>query len=366
MPPDEKQRWRFVYMRNMDIRRVPLGALNMIWDELGIDSNKVGGASSIGSYLAEIIVAVDYIDSLIQGLMVITTLQPLDDSLLITVDHKYAPLAPYAHLGAPKSFRFPDYAIDALDQYARQSVARRWSAMYHASSDSSVRQFILAQMKEYSLALIGPQAKGSELQDELSVEYIRRFSPGDLVCRRSRHQGELGKDHLAELIPLPSSSRIVAYADGAHLPYHNTAGMGVYFVDVDIMPMARRLPGFQSIARAEIYAMVMALDKVVGCIGSLQEGNAAGSLINEVWICSDSRYAVDGVNVYREAWEKNCWVTAKGKPVANRNAFQALYSAVDALQYKGYNVFIHHLPAHVGIVGNEVADMLAKAGALLE
>ncbi|KAJ2550550.1 hypothetical protein EV175_004023 [Coemansia sp. RSA 1933] len=364
MPPDESQDWTFVYMRNMDIRRVPSWALGQVWADLGIDRHKVGGTSAIGPYLTEIIVASDYADTLVQRLMTITVLEPLDDSLLITVDQEYVPLAPHVHLGAPESFRFPDYAMDALDRYARESVARRWSALYHASSSDGVRRFILAKMKEHSLALVNNVPREKEKSQQSCV--FRRFSPSDLVCRRSRLQGELGKDHLAELVPLSSPSRIIAYSDGSRLSYRNTAGMGVYFADVDIGPVAQRLGGIQSIARAEIYAMVVALDKVSMYLQEepLKRDGVAG--VGEVWVCSDSRYAVDGVNVHREAWEMNNWATAKGKPVANRNAFQALYAAIDMLQSRGYNVFIHHLPAHAGIVGNAIADMLAKAGALLE
>ncbi|KAJ1785183.1 hypothetical protein LPJ59_006204, partial [Coemansia sp. RSA 2399] len=141
MPPSETQDWRFVYMRNMDIRRMPPRALDHVWSALGLDGSKMGGASSIGPYLSEIIVAPDYVDTLGQALSTISTPQLLDDSLRISVDREYVPLAPHTHLGAPKSFRFPDHAMDALDRYARESVARRWSAMYHASREPGVRRF---------------------------------------------------------------------------------------------------------------------------------------------------------------------------------------------------------------------------------
>ncbi|KAJ2664360.1 Ribonuclease H1 [Coemansia sp. RSA 1200] len=359
------QSWMFVYMRNMDVSRIPPSALAGIWSELGVDRSSLGGISSLGAYLTEIIVATEYAPTLIQRLMEIEVPERLDHSLRIAADLEYCPLAPYAHLGAPRSFRFPDHAVDALARYARESVARRWSAMYHASRVFGVRRFILAQMKAHSLALIGPPSGGDCAGSDWPATHggKRRFRPSHLVCRRSNHQGELGEDHLAQLVPLPSPSRIIAYTDGAYLHYRNAAGIGAYFAGVGIPPEAQRLPGFQSVARAEIFAMVMALNQVSRQVDAIQARSAVD--IAEVWICSDSKHAVDGVNLHRESWEAHAWLTAKGKPVANRTAFQVLYAAIDALTRRGYNVFIHHLPSHMGIVGNEVADMLAKAGALL-
>ncbi|KAJ2062128.1 hypothetical protein GGI03_004324, partial [Coemansia sp. RSA 2337] len=57
--PDE---WSFVYMRNVDIGRIPKTALGEIWDSLGVDRRKVACASSIGAFLAEFIVRSDYVE----------------------------------------------------------------------------------------------------------------------------------------------------------------------------------------------------------------------------------------------------------------------------------------------------------------
>ncbi|KAJ2514583.1 Ribonuclease H1 [Coemansia sp. RSA 2049] len=348
------QGWRFMYMRNMDTRRMAAGALDGIWSELGVDGSGVGGTSSVGAYLTEIIVATEQAAALRRRLMQIGG-PALDRSLRIAEVPEYCALAPHAHLGAPGAFGLPARAADALARYVREAVARRWSAMYHASRVAAVRRFVLAQMAAHSLALAEPPTATSS-----SSSGGRRFGPSDLVSRRSDQQGALGDDHLAQLVPQPSARRVVAYTDGAYLRDRGAAGMGACYAGAAIPPQAQRLPGHQSAARAEIHAMVMALRRVACHLDATLARGAA-----EVWICSDSRLAVDGANLHREAWEARAWRTAKGRPVANRTAFQALYAAIDALARRGYNVFIHHLPAHMGIVGNEVADMLAKAGALL-
>ncbi|KAJ2523119.1 Ribonuclease H1 [Coemansia sp. RSA 2049] len=358
------QGWKFVYMRNMDTRRIPAAALDGIWSELGVDGSSVGGTSSVGPYLTEIIVATEYAATLGRRLMQIDGEgAALDRSLRIAEDPEYCALAPYAHLGAPEALGLAGRAADALARYVRAAVARRWSAMYHASRVAAVRRFVLAQMKAHSLALAEPPSSSGSSGHGGGGG--RRLGPSRLVSRRSAQQGALGDDHLAQLVPRPSPRRVVAYTDGAYLRDRSAAGMGAYFAGAGIAPQAQRLPGHQSAARAEIHAMVMALGRVARRLDAAAADARGAAGVAEVWICSDSRLAVDGANLHREAWEARAWRTAKGRPVANRTAFQALYAAIDVLARRGLNVFIHHLPAHMGIVGNEVADMLAKAGALL-
>ncbi|KAJ2790694.1 Ribonuclease H1 [Coemansia linderi] len=280
--------WSFVYMRNVDIGRIPDAELGEIWDSLGIDRLRVACASSIGAFLAEFIVRADYVDRFVALLSSITTPEPLDDSLSISVDKQYCPLTPYTHI-IPPSCTIPEPATKALDKYARDALTKRWSAMYYAAT-----------------------------------------------------------------MPI--------YVDGAYLPDRGTAGIGAYFENANVAPVAERLPGHQSNARAEVYAMVLALERLAIALDKAPE---ALDRFHEIWVCSDSRYAVDGVNVYMETWEQTNWLTAKGKPIANRNVFRALHKSMQGLSDKGFIVFVHHLPAHAGIPGNEIADILAKAGALL-
>ncbi|KAJ2735233.1 Ribonuclease H1 [Coemansia sp. BCRC 34962] len=354
--------WSFVYMRNVDVGRIPDAELGEIWDSLGVDRQRVACASSIGAFLAEFIVRTDYVDRFVALLSSITTPEPLDDSLSISVDQQYCPLTPYTHI-IPPSCAMPELAIKALDKYARDALMKRWSVMYYAAKTPSVAAFIQRELDRHSLKLL-PQPRGSIASEKPAISASN--SPGRTACNLVHHRPPnhaiLSKDHLAELIPRPTHARSIVYVDGAYLPDRGAAGIGAYFENINVAPIAERLPGYQSNARAEVYAMVLALDRLAI---ALDEAPEALDRFHEIWVCSDSRYAVDGVNVYMETWEQTNWLTAKGRPIANRNVFRALHKSMQRLSDKGFIVFVHHLPAHAGIPGNEIADTLAKAGALL-
>ncbi|KAJ1881700.1 Ribonuclease H1 [Coemansia sp. RSA 486] len=371
--------WEFVYMRNVDMGRVTEPMLSEIWQVLGVDQYKVACASSIGGFLAEFVVRKDYVGEFVRILSAITTPEPLDSSLSINRDNDYIPASPYVSMVSMLQ-DMPRKAQDALNKYSRDALARRWSSMYHSSADrADVQVFLKASLERNSLQLLPPQQPSEPLSSLCSTQgsqsrRIRaqkddraegpRQLASSMVHYRTPNNATLSHDHLAELVPEPSATQFVAYADGAYLPEKGAAGIGIYFVNPRLTPMCERLAGHQSNARAEIFAMVYALNQLTNVLPAISR-SSNGSSLPEVWICSDSRYAVNGVNVYMETWEQSGWLTSKGRPIANRKAFQLLRSAIYRLSNNGYNVLIHHLPAHAGIQGNEVADMLAKAGALL-
>ncbi|KAJ2773774.1 Ribonuclease H1 [Coemansia nantahalensis] len=354
--------WEFVYLRNVDIGRVPAAVLDGIWRSMGVDRTRVAHAGAIGAYLAEFVVRSDYRAQFVQLLSSIRAPQPLDDSLMVSEDRAYQPAAP--HLRAiPAGCTVPQRAMAALDEYARSSLARRWAEIYHSATQPGVRQLICASLAEHSLPAPPPapaSTRGGRSEGRQALGAPRQGS--DIVHARSPNHAILSVQHLAELIPRPCATRVVIYTDGAYLLDRCAAGMGAYFEGTDIPPVAERLPGHQSNARAEICAMTLGLERLAA---ELLRGRPALGGICEVWACTDSRYVVDGVNIYRETWQSANWLNAKGRRVANRTAFQRLYASIQRLSDRGFNVFVHHLPAHAGIAGNEFADMLAKAGALL-
>ncbi|KAJ2365344.1 hypothetical protein H4S02_010693 [Coemansia sp. RSA 2611] len=167
---------------------------------------------------------------------------------------------------------------------------------------------------------------------------------GEIMRRCAPNHAILSKEHLAKIIPQPTAARLVIYTDGSYFPDRKTAGIGVYFENLDIPPLALGLHGHQSVAPDH---------------KPLRRGR------REVWVCTDSQYVVNAVNVNRETWQTANWLTTKGKPIANRNAFQRLFAEIRRVAGLGYTVFVHHVPAHFGVAGNDIADTLAKAGALL-
>ena len=79
-----------------------------------------------------------------------------------------------------------------------------------------------------------------------------------------------------------------------------------------------------------------------------------------VW--SDSRLCVDGINEWLPLWEADGW-TRRGRPLENADLWRVMRRALQALSAAGFGIVVRHVPAHVGIYGNERADRLAKAAA---
>ena len=77
---------------------------------------------------------------------------------------------------------------------------------------------------------------------------------------------------------------------------------------------------------------------------------------------SDSRLCVDGINEWLPLWRADGW-TRRGRPLENADLWQVMWRALQALSTAGFGVIFKHVPAHVGIYGNERADRLAKAAA---
>ena len=83
---------------------------------------------------------------------------------------------------------------------------------------------------------------------------------------------------------------------------------------------------------------------------------AAADKSNKYIIYSDSTYAVNIINNWIFNWAKNSWVNSKGNVVENLDLIQILYKYVTT---EFFNCQVLKCKAHVGEVGNELADALA-------
>ena len=79
-------------------------------------------------------------------------------------------------------------------------------------------------------------------------------------------------------------------------------------------------------------------------------------------IFTDSQICVDGVNKWMDLWEADGW-TRMGRRLENADLWQVLRRALTALATAKIDLEVKHVPAHVGIYGNERADRLTKAAA---
>ena len=104
----------------------------------------------------------------------------------------------------------------------------------------------------------------------------------------------------------------------------------------------------QTNQRAELSAALAALEAV-----GVDEG---------VEIVSDSVYTINSMTVWLAQWRKNRWA----KKLVNEDLHRAIDKVLAARDAAGATTVCTHVPAHAGIVGNEQADALAKAGAAMD
>ena len=79
-------------------------------------------------------------------------------------------------------------------------------------------------------------------------------------------------------------------------------------------------------------------------------------------IHSDSRLCIDGINKWLPLWETDGW-TRRGQNLENTDLWQVMKRVLQTLAESEIQVEFRHVPAHVGVYGNERADRLVKAAA---
>jgi len=93
----------------------------------------------------------------------------------------------------------------------------------------------------------------------------------------------------------------------------------------------------------------MELMAVIEALSSLEEAS-------EVYVYSDSRYVLQGLESWMENWKRNGWKTANKKPVKNKELWEKLdkLKSTHSLHYKW-------VKGHNGHPENERVDELATA-----
>ncbi|ORX92216.1 ribonuclease H1-like protein [Basidiobolus meristosporus CBS 931.73] len=127
------------------------------------------------------------------------------------------------------------------------------------------------------------------------------------------------------------------------------AGVGVYFGQDDPRNVSEPLLGKQTNQRAEIMAAIRAIEN-------------AGDDELKLNIKTDSQYLINAITVWIHNWKARQWKTSAGKDVENKDLIQKLDQLITRRPGK---VRFTHVKGHSGVPGNEMADMLANAGAEL-
>ena len=99
---------------------------------------------------------------------------------------------------------------------------------------------------------------------------------------------------------------------------------------------------------------------MTAAILALRKAGNWPTLYKSITIFSDSKLCVDAVNIWMSRWRIDGW-TRGGKRLHNVDLWKLLSRVLDEYKSKSIEVYFMHIPAHVGIYGNERADRLAKA-----
>lgn len=139
-----------------------------------------------------------------------------------------------------------------------------------------------------------------------------------------------------EIINRIPATDILIYTDGSK-DDRGSCGSGIFIKAPDFSrKLTIKNPDFCSVFRSELIAIEEAL-------------NAIGSITSSanIWILSDSRSAIQHLSNWNKAGDKtSVSILNKIKQLSNRR-----------------KIFIQWIPSHIGLFGNENADLLAKQGA---
>ncbi|VVC25356.1 Ribonuclease H-like domain,Ribonuclease H domain,Ribonuclease H1, eukaryote,Ribonuclease H1, N- [Cinara cedri] len=148
-------------------------------------------------------------------------------------------------------------------------------------------------------------------------------------------------------------NEVIVYTDGACLSNgfaEAAGGLGVWFGPNNPLNLSEKLSGLQTNNHAEIHCTIRAIERV----------KLTG--IKRINIHTDSEYVINCVTKWVPIWEKNGWKTTARKPVKNIDILKLLQKKINSMD----SVSWVHVSGHTGITGNEEADKLAKAGAIIK
>lgn len=174
----------------------------------------------------------------------------------------------------------------------------------------------------------------------------------------SRKRRRIANDDTLRTIP---PEAVTIYTDGACADNGKVgakAGYGVFFGANDSRNVSARVPGKQQTnQRGELFAVLKALEII-----HLDHGRYLG---HQVFILSDSMYALNALTIWGQSWERNQWVKSTGETVISKDIISRARELLRLLENQGVRVQFNHVRSHAGLWGNEQADELARKGATM-
>ena len=136
--------------------------------------------------------------------------------------------------------------------------------------------------------------------------------------------------------------KIVIYTDGGCRGNPGTGGWGVW---LRYKAHDKKLKG----AELNTTNNKMELTASIRALQALKSSDITVDLY------TDSKYVIQGINEWIEAWKAKDWKTANKKPVKNVD----LWKQLDTLNQK-FSVNCHWVKGHSDDPGNDMADLLAN------
>ena len=138
------------------------------------------------------------------------------------------------------------------------------------------------------------------------------------------------------------NSKLTIFTDGAAKGNPGPGGYGVVISDGETVTELGGHKTRTTNNEMELMAAVKALTFIAGKTKS-------------VAIYTDSKYVVEGATGWVFGWLKNGWKTKAETDVINKELWQELVPLLKMVEIEW-----HKVPGHVGIIGNERADVIAS------
>ena len=146
---------------------------------------------------------------------------------------------------------------------------------------------------------------------------------------------------------------LTVFCDGGCVPNPGLGGWA-FVVYRDGAEIAHDVGGIENATNnvAELTALLRAVEWI---------SEHAGALAT---IISDSRYVVDGCNIWRHSWRSKGWKrkSANAKPANQAVANLELWQAIDTALTENPLISVAWCKGHSGVLGNVRADDLASIG----
>lgn len=198
-----------------------------------------------------------------------------------------------------------------------------------------------------------PGARYKKFNNQEDADYY----VGKGVSRVKTSAPNSGATSIMDFMGNPDTGVVHVYTDGSCLNNGRSnamAGYGVWFGPGDSRNVSSFLRGRQTNNRAELTAILVALEKLVS---ELHDGT-------RIVIHTDSEYSMKCFGKYGRTAESRQWKGFDGTEIPNRD----LIERGVPLFRKYHNVSLRYIKAHTGdsdqhSQGNAMADQLAVAGA---